>query len=243
DLPSTSAPAPPKVMSPPATPTFAQVCPNCPQTFTRKDMLLRHMKSHNSSDHTCPKTFARGDTLNRHLATHDKPVSASITRPLPPASGTKRRRADKVSDVFTTRTTRLTEDAAEDLLLFMEEARPQITAALEEDLTAKGPIKCVISEKEQLALKLNEVKPMRITPFDEMIIRNATRSGICKKVLGTDRVRDEDHLTGWVMSQSVPVNNFEWMNDVDKITPTDIESWTDDGDEGYILEELIDGGG
>ncbi|KAG8176728.1 hypothetical protein JTE90_003359 [Oedothorax gibbosus] len=53
----------------------------------------------------------------------------------------------------------------------------------------------VIAEKDQLATKLNEVKPMRITPFDEMIIRNATRCGICKKVLGTNRVMDHDHLT------------------------------------------------
>ncbi|KAG8191787.1 hypothetical protein JTE90_026822 [Oedothorax gibbosus] len=54
----------------------------------------------------------------------------------------------------------------------------------------------VIAEKDELALKLKDVVPMKITPFDEMIIRNATRCGICKKVLGSDRVRDHNHLTG-----------------------------------------------
>ncbi|KAG8191786.1 hypothetical protein JTE90_026821 [Oedothorax gibbosus] len=119
DLPSTSAGPQPKALSPPATPTFAHVCPKCPKTFVRKD------------------------ALTRHLATHNKQVKRPQPRPQPLASvsGTKRRRVEKVSDVFTTRTIYPTQEVAEDLLLFQEEARPQIVAILEEDLTAKGPIK------------------------------------------------------------------------------------------------------
>ncbi|KAG8186536.1 hypothetical protein JTE90_023962 [Oedothorax gibbosus] len=108
-----------------------KVCDKCPKTFTRKDALARHMKDHISSGYVCPKcprTFASRDAFNCHLAVHDKPVTAPVRRPQPPASvsGTKRRRAEKVSDVFTTRTIYPTQEVAEDLLLFQEEARPQI---------------------------------------------------------------------------------------------------------------------
>ena len=54
----------------------------------------------------------------------------------------------------------------------------------------------VIALKEELTPKLTHIAPMKITASDERIIRNATHCGLCKKVLGADRVRDHDHLTG-----------------------------------------------
>ncbi|KAG8179250.1 hypothetical protein JTE90_025027 [Oedothorax gibbosus] len=81
-------------------------CKVCDKFFTREDNLTRHMKSHDSEEHVCPKcpkSFIRKDMLAKHMATHNRPVK----RPQHPtsASGTKRRRVEKVSDVFATRTT------------------------------------------------------------------------------------------------------------------------------------------
>ncbi|KAG8175753.1 hypothetical protein JTE90_029238 [Oedothorax gibbosus] len=75
-LPSTSAPAPPKALSPPATPTFAHVCTNCRKTFTRKDELTRHMKTHAKGSigldcKVCDKVFTREDNLARHMKKHE----------------------------------------------------------------------------------------------------------------------------------------------------------------------------
>ncbi|KAG8182671.1 hypothetical protein JTE90_012907 [Oedothorax gibbosus] len=235
----------------------------------------------------CPKTFVRKDALTRHLATHNKPVKRPQPRPQPPASasGTKRQRAEKVSDVFTKRTIRPTEEVAEDLLLFQEEARPQIAAALEEDLTAKTDVLLLADVFENFwkltmdnygldaahmftaprlawhaALKMTGVELELFTDIDmHLFIERGTRGGVSMisqryskaNVPGTSTYDaaapnrhimylDANNLYGWAMSQALPVNNFEWMDDVEKITTSDIASWTDDGDKGYILGVDLD---
>ncbi|KAG8174366.1 hypothetical protein JTE90_016592, partial [Oedothorax gibbosus] len=107
------------------------------------------------------------DMLTRHLATHNKSVKRPQPRPQPSAStsGTKHRRAEKVSDIFTKRTIRPTQEVAEDLLLFQEEARPQIIAIPEEDLTAKGPIKWYAIVKCHFSRSTPEGGKELATPF------------------------------------------------------------------------------
>ncbi|KAG8173917.1 hypothetical protein JTE90_012421 [Oedothorax gibbosus] len=118
-------------------------CKVCDKFFTREDNLTRHMKSHDSEEHVCskcPKTFTRRDALARHMATHTKSVKRSQS-PIPrPAPTPKRQRPVKVSDVFSSRFIYPSPAMSEDLLKSLEEARPQITTALEEKLVLSGSV-------------------------------------------------------------------------------------------------------
>ncbi|KAI8851144.1 hypothetical protein BC829DRAFT_387444 [Chytridium lagenaria] len=73
---SSSPPAHPSSTSPttPPSPTHTGYpCPECPQTFSRKHDLQRHVRSLHTWDRPykcmhCPLTFARSDALKRHLS-------------------------------------------------------------------------------------------------------------------------------------------------------------------------------
>ncbi|KAG8200455.1 hypothetical protein JTE90_000537 [Oedothorax gibbosus] len=70
------------------------------------DVLTRHRKSHDSEEYVCPKcpkTFVRKDMLTRHMATHTKSVKRSQSPTPRPAPTPKRQRPVKVSDVFFSR--------------------------------------------------------------------------------------------------------------------------------------------
>ena len=47
---------------------------------------------------------------------------------------------------------------------------------------------------------------------------------------------DANNLYGWAMSQKLPVNGFEWIEDVSKIDEDFIKNYDEDSDKGYILE-------
>ncbi|KAG8172666.1 hypothetical protein JTE90_022906 [Oedothorax gibbosus] len=100
-----------------APPTTVHVCPKCPKTFTRKDALTRHM------------------------ATHNKPVKRTQPRDQPSTSTPKRRRAEKVADVFATHTIYPSPSECEDMLKSLEEARLEIVNSLEEKLIFSGAVK------------------------------------------------------------------------------------------------------
>lgn len=57
-------------------------------------------------------------------------------------------------------------------------------------------MKSIIEERETLALKLNEIKPMIITPQEELNFRSVYTCELCQKPLYNDRVRDHCHITG-----------------------------------------------
>ena len=47
---------------------------------------------------------------------------------------------------------------------------------------------------------------------------------------------DAKNLYGWAMSKPLPVNGFDWMEDLSKIDEDFIKNYDEDNDKGYILE-------
>ncbi|KAG8180950.1 hypothetical protein JTE90_024699 [Oedothorax gibbosus] len=90
---------------------------------------------------TCPKSFTRKDALTRHLVMHNKPVKRQQPHNQPSTSTPKRRRAEKVADVFATHTIYPSPSASEDMLKSLEEARLEIADSLEEKLISSGAMK------------------------------------------------------------------------------------------------------
>ena len=46
---------------------------------------------------------------------------------------------------------------------------------------------------------------------------------------------DVNDLFGWVMSQTVPVNNFEWINNTSQFNEDFIRNYNAERDEGYWI--------
>ena len=51
-------------------------------------------------------------------------------------------------------------------------------------------------EQKYIVDILSEIVPMKLTSEEEMMFQSSEKCHICESVLGTDRVRDHDHLTG-----------------------------------------------
>ena len=47
---------------------------------------------------------------------------------------------------------------------------------------------------------------------------------------------DVNNLYGWAMSQKLPVNNFELIEDTSQLNEDFMKSYTEENDEGYFLE-------
>ena len=47
---------------------------------------------------------------------------------------------------------------------------------------------------------------------------------------------DVNNLYSWAMSQKLPVNNFEWIEDTSQFTEDLIKNCNEESDEGYFLE-------
>ena len=47
---------------------------------------------------------------------------------------------------------------------------------------------------------------------------------------------DVNNLYGWAMSQKLPVNNFEWIEDTSQFNEDFIKNCNEESDEGYFLE-------
>ena len=48
--------------------------------------------------------------------------------------------------------------------------------------------------------------------------------------------RDVNNLYGWAMPQKLPVNNFEWIEDISQFNEDFIKPYGEEKDEGYFLE-------
>ena len=47
---------------------------------------------------------------------------------------------------------------------------------------------------------------------------------------------DVNNLYGWLMSQKIPVNNFEWIKDTSQFNKNFIKNYNEESDEEYFLE-------
>ena len=50
---------------------------------------------------------------------------------------------------------------------------------------------------------------------------------------------DANNLYGWAISQKLPVNNFEWVEDVSRINEEFIKNYNENSNKGYILEVVL----
>ncbi|XP_069109117.1 uncharacterized protein [Argopecten irradians] len=71
--------------------------------------------------------------------------------------------------------------------------------------------KQLIQEEETICDILQNVKPMRLTQYEESSFQHATTCHICQKELGDDRVRDHDHLNGSFRGASHSNCNFQFQ--------------------------------
>ena len=51
---------------------------------------------------------------------------------------------------------------------------------------------------------------------------------------------DENNLYGWAISQKLPINDFEWENDLSRFSKTFIKNYNANSDVGYFLEVDIE---
>ena len=50
---------------------------------------------------------------------------------------------------------------------------------------------------------------------------------------------DVNNFYGWTMSQKLPVNNFEWIEDTSKFNENFIKNYKEESDERYFLEVAV----
>ena len=111
----------------------------------------------------------------------------------------------------------------------------------------------------QVALKKTKVKLDLLTDIEMLLmVENGIRGGIChsiyqyvkvnnKHIKDYDKNKESSHLQywdvnnlyGWAMSQKLPVNKFEWINDTSQFNGDFIEHYNQESDEGYFLK--VDG--
>ena len=49
---------------------------------------------------------------------------------------------------------------------------------------------------------------------------------------------DVNNLYGWVISQKLPVNNFEWIEDTSQFNEDFIKNYNEKSGEGYEVDEV-----
>ena len=105
------------------------------------------------------------------------------------------------------------------------------------------------------ALKNTEVKLELLTDIDVLLmVEKGIRGGICHAIHRYAKANnkymkdyyrnkessylkywDVNSLYGWVTSQKLPVNNFEWIEDTFQYNADFIKSYNKESDEGYFL--------
>ena len=108
----------------------------------------------------------------------------------------------------------------------------------------------------QAALKKTEAKLELLTDTDMLLkIEKGIRGGIChaihryakannKYMKDYDKNKESSYLKywdandlyGWAMSQKLPVNKFEWIEDISQINEDFIKKYNEEIDKGYFLE-------
>ena len=96
----------------------------------------------------------------------------------------------------------------------------------------------------QVALKNTKVKLDLLTDIDMFSkVEKGIRRGICHSIFRYAKViylylqyLDVKNLYGWEISQKLPVNNFEWIEDTSQFNEDFIKNYDKESDEGYFLE-------
>ena len=108
----------------------------------------------------------------------------------------------------------------------------------------------------QAAFKKTEVKLELLTDIDMLLmVEKGIRGGIChaihqyakannKSMKDYDKNKessylkywDVNNLYGWAMSQKLPINTFEWIEDTSQFNEDFIKSYNEESNEGYFLE-------
>ena len=108
----------------------------------------------------------------------------------------------------------------------------------------------------QACLKKTSVKLELLTDYDMLLmVEEGIRGGIChamhryakannKYMNNYDKNQessciqylDANNLYGWAMSQKLPVNGFNWVEDTSEINEEFIKNYDENNDKGYILE-------
>ena len=92
-----------------------------------------------------------------------------------------------------------------------------------------------------------------------LTVENGIRGCLCHKIFGFAKANhrymknydenkessfleylDANNLHGWVMSEPLPVNVFDWMEDLSKIDGDFIKNYNKDGDKGCIFDVNIE---
>ena len=92
-----------------------------------------------------------------------------------------------------------------------------------------------------------------------LMVEQGIRGGICHKIFCCARTNnkymkdynkdeeesfleylDANNLYGGAMSEPLPVNGFEWIEDLSKIDQDFIKNYDKDGGKGYILDEDVE---
>ena len=108
----------------------------------------------------------------------------------------------------------------------------------------------------QVAIKKTKVKLELLTDTDMLLmVEKAIREGICHMIHQYAKANNKDmkdydknkessylkdwdvnNLYGWTMSQKLPVNNFEQIEDTSQFNEDFIKSYNEKSNEGYCLE-------
>ena len=101
----------------------------------------------------------------------------------------------------------------------------------------------------QACLKNTKEKLELLTDYDmQMMVKNGITSGICqansKYIKKYNKSIESSYIAflqansfhGWAMSQKLPVNSFEWVNNLSKFNEDFIKKYDEDSNTGYFLE-------
>ena len=108
----------------------------------------------------------------------------------------------------------------------------------------------------QACLKKTKVELELLTDIDMLLmVEKGTRGGICQAIHRYAKANnkymknydknttsshliylDANNLYGWAMSQKLPVNDFEWEENIHKFNEDFIQNYDENSNEGYILE-------
>ena len=108
----------------------------------------------------------------------------------------------------------------------------------------------------QACLKKTNIKLELLKDYDMLLmLEEGIRGGICYSIhrhaKANNKYRenynkneessyiqylDANNLYGWAMSQTLPVNNFKWVEDTSKINEELIKDYNENNKKGYILE-------